>query len=771
MKRTIILALGASLALGAYAGDKLDAGSRARLRAGKAPVEISNPTDGKARVRARVQTAEETRLHAFLTVTDAAAARGALEKAGATVASCRGRIILADFPESALEAIGKIPEVTAIRLEKPVQAKMDKARAVSGIDKIHSGLDLPQAYTGKGVICASVDGGFDPNHINFLDENGTPRIGQLTYFRPTQSGEYQQEVRDRDYIPQIDTESDDTYHGTHTLGIMAGSYRGTSKVAVPSSDGLTAETREMANPYYGVAYEADLAVAAGSMNDYFIALGVEDILNYAYKNRKPVALNLSLGSNLGAHDGSSVICQYLDAVAEASDEVNALICVSAGNEGDQKIAMHKTFTATDKSVQTILKPEVMMTNYKNVRYGQVYIYSSDNKPLEIQAIALNKTRNGAIAWRGVLKGSDDGSTSSKYWVSGSDYQQYDTDIIDPQFARWFEGYIGIGTELDKENNRHYAVLDFMCWDNQSGNADGKYTLGFIVKGEEGQRADIFCDGVYNSLSDLGLPGFTDGSTDGTISDVATGKNYITVGSYNTRTEWPSLDGGIYHYEANFPYGKISDFSSYGTLIDGRSLPLVCAPGASVISSSNEYYLKAEGFGDEMRQASVEKNGRTYSWHQSVGTSMATPVVTGAMALWLEADPTLNYKEAMDIIRTTAVKDADVTGHAIPGQWGAGKFDAYAGLKEVLRRAGAGIGNVTADADSRLVIATDGPRRFTASVAGQDSFTATLYSASGAVAGTYRATAGEIGIDASALSAGVYFLKADCVARGARILVK
>lgn len=36
--------------------------------------------------------------------------------------------------------------------------------------------------------------------------------------------------------------------------------------------------------------------------------------------------------------------------------------------------------------------------------------------------------------------------------------------------------------------------------------------------------------------------------------------------------------------------------------------------------------------------------------------MSTPLVAGAMALWLEADPTLNVQDIRDIIASTSVKD-------------------------------------------------------------------------------------------------------------------
>lgn len=64
--------------------------------------------------------------------------------------------------------------------------------------------------------------------------------------------------------------------------------------------------------------------------------------------------------------------------------------------------------------------------------------------------------------------------------------------------------------------------------------------------------------------------------------------------------------------------------------------------------------------------------------------MATPVVAGAIALWLEANPSLTYKDVVRIIKETAVKDDFVKNTGDPVQWGAGKFDAYAGLKQVLK---------------------------------------------------------------------------------------
>ena len=767
MKKNLILVCAVGICLSMDAQTKMDLGSRARYRAMKSTMEVSVPRADKTATIKRVKAAgQPAPINAFVTLRSADDA-AALEAAGATVRQVRGKIALAEFPAERLETIEALGGVKHITLSRTLSPKLNLAREVSGIDKIHSGLDLPQAYTGAGVVAGIVDGGFDPNHINFQNPDGSSRIKRFTYYRPTQTGSYVEEVYGADYIPNIDTESSETFHGTHTLGILAGGYKGKVNVAQPKNGLTGGGVNEIDNPYYGVAFGADLAVSAGAFNDYYIALGVESILNYAWDNgQKPSVINLSLGSNMGPHDGSSIICQYLD---EVSTLDKVIFCVSAGNEGDYPIAINKTFTEEDNTLKSCLLPATAIEGYQNVRYGTTYVYSDSKEQFEIQAIVVNKSR-GAVAMRMPLPPTNG---NSQYWVTSNDYAYDGTDVVSPQLARYFEGYIGVGAEFDANTGRYYAVLDYMCWDNPSdSNADGNYVLGFQVTGTSGQRIDVFCDGVYNVLDNYGLAGFETGSTDGTISDVACGNNYVSVGSYNTRDEWTSLNGYVYGYENHFPFGAISSFSSYGRLYDGRERPTVCAPGATIISSSNEYYLDAYRAGDSERQADLRANGRRYSWHQCVGTSMATPLVAGAIALWLEADPDLTYEDVLDIIQKTAVKDADVMAAKDPVQWGAGKFDAYEGLKEVLMRKSTGIKSIGGTDGCQLKFSQTGTRSFRATLDGTTDFTALLYNMSGLLVGRYSSTGGEVHVDASALPSGVYIIGVEGMAAAyARILLK
>lgn len=764
MKRYLIAMTAIAMAAGAYGYSKIDLGSRARLRAGQAPLLFNKETKGVARLVKRTAATEKI-IRAFVTPVNGTDL-SELYSLCTDVRESRTGFILVQFPEENLGKIETLECVKKIDVEQPLQAKMDIVRRVSNIDAIHSGEALPQAYTGKGVVTGIVDGGFDPNHINFLDANGNNRIKQFTYFRSTQQpgALVEQRVTDPAEIAKIDTENETTFHGTHTAGIMAGGYRGKVKAGI-YKNAFQILVDEIDNPYYGVAYESDIVTASaydGQLSDQYIAYGIETMLDYAYEHQQPLVVNLSLGSNIGPHDGTSTICRYLDAVID-DDQVNTIVCLSAGNEGDMPIALKHTFSGPDDKIASGLYAQYngYIDGYQNPRSGQVYIYSDSAEPFDVQAVIVNKKRN-AVAMRMALSASPDGG--SQYWVSGAEYAQDASDVVSEQFARYLNGYVGIGAETDSDSGRYYSVVDFLTWDNVDGaNVNGDYILGFLVSGaKEGQRVFIYGDGGMCNFSSFGLEGYTDGQFDGTINDIATGYNTIVVGSYNTRDDWASVDGARYGYQGAFPYGKMSAYTSYGTLIDGRTKPDICAPGATVISSSNEYYLDAQKYGNAEKQAVATGDARSYSWHQCVGTSMAAPVVSGTMALWLEAYPQLKAEDARRILAETAINDDNVDASGTAVQWGAGKMDALAGLKKVLEMKAAEIGDVLSCDDNRLMISNCGENEWDIFLAGAEKIDAIVYNVAGNKVIENHSACNETVIDCSHLSPGIYVVNVNNV---------
>lgn len=705
-----------------------------------------------------------------------------LEAQGVKVLRVRGNIAIVMVSTADVERISDMRCVHRMELSRPVYQKMDIVRQVTGIDKIHKGVDLPQAYTGKGVVTGIVDGGIDPNHINFLKPDGTTRFGYLSKITATTTT--QQGYLYQNYYPRavLDTmkQRDDTYaiedfatdsytnfHGTHTTGIMAGGYKGNITVAKTDDQDISYKVTE-ANPYYGGATESEIVASCGDLRDQYIAFGVDDIINYAKLSgpkAKPCVINLSLGSNIGAHDSTSVMNRFLALCGK-----EAIICVAAGNEADHPVALTAKFNNADETVQTFIRPtmegEYKASNksYYNLRNGQICAYSNNADEFELQIVVTNGTRNNKVAARIPVDHNTNGqpiiySSGGDYAISGS--------VVNQTFAKAFNGYVSAASIKDPETGRYYVLAEFLTSDNQTTNKDGNYKLGLIIKSKKaGQRVDVYGDAQLVYFDDYDQPGWVKGSRNGSISDMACAANVISVGSYNVRNHWPSLDGYVYGYNKkgqgnDFPAGEVSRFSSYGTLADGRNLPDICAPGASVISSVNTYCVTNPdmGYTPAALQAELKKDKKTYYWHQSLGTSMATPVVAGAIALWLEANPSLTYKDVVRIIKETAVKDDFVKNTGDPVQWGAGKFDAYAGLKQVLKEKEAnGIQGIKANEKETPILTMTGIRSFTVFLANAKQLNVRAYTLSGQLVHTNIAQGNETNIDASAWEKGVYLIQ-------------
>ena len=137
--------------------------------------------------------------------------------------------------------------------------------------------------------------------------------------------------------------------------------------------------------------------------------------------------------------------------------------------------------------------------------------------------------------------------------------------------------------------------------------------------------------------------------------------------------------------------------------------------------------------------------------------MAAPVVTGTVALMLEANPELKAAQIRDILIRTAVKDDDVKTTGNPIQWGAGKLDAYAAVKEALN-AGSGINDIEADKGDRLQIRGNGAGQLDVLVPGARNVNAAIFNVAGACVMQQTAEGNEISLDTSSLQGGVYILK-------------
>jgi subtilisin family serine protease len=136
-------------------------------------------------------------------------------------------------------------------------------------------------------------------------------------------------------------------------------------------------------------------------------------------------------------------------------------------------------------------------------------------------------------------------------------------------------------------------------------------------------------------------------------------------------------------------GRLADFSSRGVkgkggtvTVDGEVFywedrPTVTAPGVDIISvRASLSSLSALSIADDSEV--MEANQVPYYTTMS-GTSMSAPHIAGVIALMLEANPNLNWREVKDILQATATN--------MPGRetWeaGAGYVNAYAAVKSIV----------------------------------------------------------------------------------------
>ena len=441
MRKFYLYALLCLMAIGANGQTKLDLGGRAQLRQQRllqAQGENSDFAQYSTKLKSLMHV-DASHALAILKVDDDATVQR-LEENGVNVMRHTLGFAFVSMPISQVEEVAKIKGVRRMQLARSVKTKNKFARQSTGVDLVHSGTGLSQAYTGKNVLCGIVDTGMDPNHINFKDTDGNSRVELLSYARiASDYSKVNFKYYERDQVSQFTTDDANSYHGTHTMGIMAGGYRGEATVALPDANKQLAEVNVALNPYYGVAYDSDILAACGDLVDYVIALNVEDFLNYAKETHRPCVINLSLGSNNGPHDGSGVINQFFD---ECVRQLNGIICIAAGNEADLPIAAKKIFSEEDTEFKTFIEGydlPISSTATGYVRQGSVEVYSNDSVPFtQVQAVIYNTVR-GTIAKRFDITIDPDHATggTAKYW-STSGYQE-DGDILDGNLEKSFQG--------------------------------------------------------------------------------------------------------------------------------------------------------------------------------------------------------------------------------------------------------------------------------------------------------------------------------------------
>ena len=392
-------------------------------------------------------------------------------------------------------------------------------------------------------------------------------------------------------------------HGTHVASIAAGN-RGVCSEAMIAGVliSLPADDEDKRKSFYDSTRIADAV-------DYLISL-TEELSRERKKNIR-LAINVSLGTNGHAHDGSSAISRWIDA---AMSVPGRCISVAAGNagqevaafEGDSGYVMGRIHTSGVVPGNDLVKDIewlVIGNGRADISENELEIWYS---PQDRYAVSIRPPNSdqwiGPIEPRQFIENRQlkDGSFLSVYNEAfhPANGLNYISIYLSPLFSD--KGVVGIGAGRWTVRLIGREVRDgrFHGWIER----DDPRKLGRVGDKEMWRFPSFFSEAsnVDNS----------------SVSSLACGQRVLSVANLDDAAE------------------RINITSSQGPTRDMRNKPDTAAPGTNIVA--------AKGFG-----------GSDGLWVSMSGTSMASPFVTGVAGLMLGIEPKLTAAQIEGIIVRTA----------------------------------------------------------------------------------------------------------------------
>lgn len=551
--------------------------------------------------------------------------------------------------------------------------KSSKFRDATGVD-------------GAGAIVGVIDTSFDLAHPDLRNADGTTRVewllrrGSPRGLHPEIEAELGCVEEDRCFVLSKD-DIDDLLaaggddpalwdfngHGTHVASIAAGN--GGPSVTTPK--------------YVGAAPGARLVLAGlsetGAFFDDDILRAARFVFDRADELGLPVALNMSVGGDFGAHDGSSPVEIGLSELVGPEHPGRAIVVASgnsatlwsvSGNpaEGDTPYGIHADVWIpgnVEVGVPLFTPPSKSGTGYVWVTFPpgarvDVGLRGPDGKPW-MTPIAPGRNVGRTVYGQttcGVINDAPGGGVSLDQTTGA---------VVTFQ-GEWKEGEFQIVLRAEEDT---YAAL----WVTGTGDVSLDTSTGLLFPRATGQ---------------------------GTTAVPATAPELLAVGCTLNRLGWAPIDGppielgtvgGVEAPKLDSP----CYFSGWGPTPTGAAKPDLVAPGGFVgaaMAYDADPRITPGSLFDVGGCLSPEDHCYVLDdWHGiTAGTSMSAPQVAGAAALLLAAKPSLTQPEIRDLLVAGArAPQGDVP---IAAQVGPGALDLE-GTRQAL---GAGAGKVvSADA--------------------------------------------------------------------------
>nr|WP_288934798.1 S8 family serine peptidase [uncultured Allomuricauda sp.] len=525
--------------------------------------------------------------------------------------------------------------VPLISAEKPKGLKLDNT--ISNFDK-------------RNIIIGIVDvGGFDYAHPDFLDKNGETRFlaiwDQGGDHRPPPSKTWNN-------FEGMDYGSLHTQEHMNNAIVEAPNIGAPVHAIEPQSQQFTSShathVASIAGGNSGVCPQADIAGVLISLpeededrtksftDSSRISDAVDFLLELAKKQGKPISINISLGTNGHAHDGSSGVNRWIDSQLTLDGRC---VSVATGNAGQEKGLtpddfgyimgrIHTSGRIPNKGLSVDLEWQVIGNGISDVSENELEIWY---EPQDRFSVMIKPP------------GSD--------WIGPVRPQQF---IENQQLDNL--SYLSVYNKIYHEANGNNYIAIYL-----SPNLNPQEVVG-VMSGLWKVRiiGDEIRDGHFDAWIERddpvrrvqnfwNFPSFFTEKTNvdnKSINSLACGHNVIAVGNFDTEND------------------LINITSSQGPSRDNRKKPEIVAPGTNI--------LAANGF-----------DGPNNLWTTKTGTSMASPYVCGVAGLLLALRPQLTASQIAGILKRTS---SPITGlnYDWKNDTGFGLVNANACIEEAVR---------------------------------------------------------------------------------------
>jgi subtilisin family serine protease len=522
----------------------------------------------------------------------------------------------------------------------PPHSLADTALVRHKINLVHQGVGLDTSYTGKGVIIGIVDQGLDFNHPDFKHANGQTRV--LRYWDHTVNSStppplygygtvWNNTAINNGTCTSLET---GTAHGTTVSGIATGNARANQK-------------------HKGAAPESDIIVVETNFNFQNWTLSIADACDYIFKVAdslgKPAVINLSLGSYLGSHDGRDPASEYIDSLLEAKE--GRIVVCAAGNSGNNgKYHVRNDVTSDTSFFWNINNPgntfvgnnkilfdlwgDTSATNYQ-------FAYGADRPGSSYGFVGRTNFRtamsdtNGVVVFDTIYNNQGQRVACIETW----------REIIGPNFHM-------------QTIFRTIDSLDYLYRFETVGS--GTYDSW----GGAWQRCSDFVTAIPSAtilpeISNYVMPD----SLQTIVSSWNCSPKVISVGNLQNRKSYIDKNNNVQTFSGT--PGTLASSSSKGPTRLGVMKPDVSASGDISFGSGPLLYLA-----NSANNATIDVNG----FHvRNGGTSMASPVVAGSAALYLQKCNLLNYEDFKTDLILSSTTDSQ-TGITPNFGYGYGKLN-------------------------------------------------------------------------------------------------